>query len=76
MRLEFTVEPYVEGDTPHYVEAAVEVVSASGHSIDVGPFGSTTDLDEASAPDIVAAALRAAFGAGASRVSLQVTRVG
>lgn len=75
MRIEFTIEPWVEGGHPSYVQAALSAAEASGLDIDLGPFGTGVE----GAPDevyrLVPAVLEAAMEAGAERVSLQISWV-
>lgn len=74
LRLEYTVEPFVEGAPGPHVTAALDAASATGLDVEFGPFGTTVagaDADVLSAADRI---VRAAIGAGASRVSLQVVR--
>ena len=75
VRLEFTVEPFTDGAPGPHVRAAIDAVTALGLTADVGPFGTTV---EATGPEVFAAAqalLAAAFGEGATRVSMQATIV-
>jgi uncharacterized protein YqgV (UPF0045/DUF77 family) len=74
LTVEFTVEPFVEGDPGPHVRAAVEAAERSGLAVDVGPFGTTVTGDDEHALAVVDAVVRAAVGAGATRVSLQVVR--
>jgi uncharacterized protein YqgV (UPF0045/DUF77 family) len=74
LRIEFTVEPFVEGNPGPHVQAAVDAARTRGLDVDFGPFGSTADGDDAAVLDGLDAIVRAAIGAGASRVSMQVTR--
>ena len=71
---EFTVEPFVEGEPGPHVQAAVEAALQSGLTVDVGPFGTSVSGDDAAVLATVDAILRAAIGAGATRVVLQVVR--
>jgi uncharacterized protein YqgV (UPF0045/DUF77 family) len=73
LHLEFTIEPFVEGRPGPHVVAAIEAVEALGLTVDFGPFGSSCDADAERMPDVVAAVARAAFGNGATHVSLHVT---
>jgi uncharacterized protein YqgV (UPF0045/DUF77 family) len=75
VRLEFTVEPFTEGRPGPHVRAAVDAVADRGLAADMGPFSTSADADTDAAPDAVAGLLRAAFAEGATRVSLQVTRL-
>jgi len=72
LHLEFMVEPFVEGAPGAHVRAAVEAVSAAGLDVDLGPFGSTAAGDPAAVADALAALTRAAFAAGASRLTVHV----
>ncbi len=72
LHLEFMIEPFVAGRPGAHVRAAVEAASAAGLEVEMGPFGSlaSATLEEiATATDAV---LRAAFAAGATRVTLAV----
>jgi uncharacterized protein YqgV (UPF0045/DUF77 family) len=74
LAVEFTIEPFVEGEPGPHVRAAVDAAERSGLAVDFGPFGTAVEGDD----DAVLAAMddivRAAVAAGASRVSLQVVR--
>jgi hypothetical protein len=74
--LEFTVEPFVEGQPGPHVEAAVEAATAAGADVDFGPFSSRCRVADELMPDVVAAVTRAAFAHGATHVSLHVTAEG
>ncbi|HET6950328.1 MAG TPA: hypothetical protein VFI47_08135 [Acidimicrobiales bacterium] len=39
--VEFTIEPFVEGEPGPHVRAAVDAARASGLAVDFGPFGTT-----------------------------------
>ena len=71
--LEFTIEPFVEGNPGPHVRAAVAAVEALGATVAFGPFGSTCQAPVAAMPEIVAAVVKEAFANGASHVSLHVS---
>jgi uncharacterized protein YqgV (UPF0045/DUF77 family) len=71
--LEFTVEPFVEGNPGPHVRAAVTAVESLGGAVEFGPFGTTCQAPAAVMPDIVAAVVREAFANGATHVSLHVS---
>ena len=75
LRVEFTVEPFTEGSPGPHVAAAVKAAAAHGLDVDFGPFGTSVDGDDASVLNAVDAVVRAAIDAGATRVSLQVSRI-
>jgi uncharacterized protein YqgV (UPF0045/DUF77 family) len=75
MLVEFTVEPFHEGAPGPHVRAAFEAASVTGVEVDFGPFGTTAKGDDAVMLDVVDAVVRAAVGAGATRVTLRVERL-
>lgn len=75
MRIEFTIEPWVEGGHPPYVQAALAAAEASGLPVDLGPFGTGVVGPAAEVYALVPAVLEAAMAAGAGRVSLQISHV-
>jgi uncharacterized protein YqgV (UPF0045/DUF77 family) len=74
LRVEFTVEPFVEGSPGPHVEAALTAARAYGLDVDFGPFGSTIQGDDEVVLSAVDSLVRAAVGAGATRVSVQASR--
>jgi uncharacterized protein YqgV (UPF0045/DUF77 family) len=56
------------------VHAAVEAASAAGLPVDFGPFGSSVEGDDDQVLAAADSVVRAAMAAGATRVSLQITR--
>jgi uncharacterized protein YqgV (UPF0045/DUF77 family) len=74
LRVEFTVEPFVDGEPGPHVLAAVEAARAHGFDVDFGPFGSGVTGDAVAILDAVDDIVRASVSAGATRVSVQVTR--
>lgn len=72
VRLEFFVEPFVEGRPGMHVRAAIDAVEVHGMSVDVGAFGSITSGTPATVAEAVGDLLRVALENGADRVSVQV----
>ncbi|MEP7048602.1 MAG: hypothetical protein ABI949_18065 [Ilumatobacteraceae bacterium] len=73
--LEFTVEPFVEGEPGPHVMSAIEAAQAMGFDIDFGPFGSSCSVPEARAGQVARAVIDAAFANGATHVSLHAERL-
>ena len=73
--LEFTVEPFVEGQPGAHVAAAIQAATDAGADVEVGPFGSSCRAADADMPELVAAITRAAFANGATHLALHVARV-
>lgn len=74
LQLEFTVEPFVEGQPGPHVTAAVNAAEALGGSVEFGPFGSSCRAPDDTMPAVIAELVRAAFANGASHVTVHVAR--
>jgi uncharacterized protein YqgV (UPF0045/DUF77 family) len=74
--LEFTIEPFVEGNPGPHVRAAIEAVGALGVEVEVGPFGTSCTAGTDVIASLVAEVTRAALEHGATHVSLHVTAAG
>ncbi len=75
VRVEFTIEPFVDGAPGRHVRAALEALAAAGIEAEFGPFGSSFDVDHRSL-GALSDAIAAAVEAGATRVSTQVEATG
>lgn len=74
LTLEFTIEPFVEGQPGPHVLSAVAAVEQLGYRVEFGPFGSSCSVPEDRAEVVAAAIFREAFANGASFVSLSAER--
>ncbi len=72
VRVEFTVEPFVDGQPGEHVRAAWRAVEAHGCELAAGPFSSEAEVPEAVVGEVVGDLLRAALDHGATRVTFQV----
>lgn len=72
LRLEFIVEPFVDGHPGPHVTAAVDAVERLGLSVEFGPFGSIVEVPTDRIGTVTAALLDAAYGNGATHVSINV----
>ena len=72
-RLEFFVEPFIEGRPGRHVKAAIDEAAARGLEVQVGPFGSVALGDLEALIDAAGPLLRSALAAGADRISLHLT---
>lgn len=72
--VEFTVEPFVEGQPGPHVTKAVAAVEQHGLTVDFGPFGSTFVVDSERMPQMIADMMRAAYANGATFVNVSVAR--
>jgi uncharacterized protein YqgV (UPF0045/DUF77 family) len=74
VRVEFMVEPFVEGQPGAHVLAAWKAVESHGYELATGPFSAEAEMDTVSVDEVVAAVVKAAFSNGAERVSLHIER--
>ena len=72
--VEFTIEPFVDGQPGRHVTAAVEAAESLGATVEFGPFGSTCTVATDRAGELAAAVIRAALANGATHVSLHAGR--
>lgn len=70
--LEVLVEPFKESAPGPHVSAAVDALTSSGLTPDMGPFATTADGDLDQVLAAVTALLRASFDAGATAIQLRV----
>ena len=76
VRVEFTIEPFVEGRPGEHVTAAIDAARRHGGAVEVGPFGTVCDVDGDTVAPLVGAVVDAALRNGASHVALNVEVVG
>lgn len=72
--LEFTIEPFIEGNPGRHVVSAVEAAQKLVDGVDFGPFGTTCQVPVESAGEVIRAVVDAAFANGATHVSLHAER--
>jgi hypothetical protein len=73
--LEFTIEPFVEGQPGPHVLSAIDAAKALGFEIDFGPFGSSCSVPITAVGQVTKAVLDAAYANGATHVSLHTERL-
>ena len=74
LHAEFTVEPFHAAAPGPHVSAALDAARDAGFDVDFGPLGSTIDGDDGAVIEALATILQRSLAAGATRVSLQVSR--
>lgn len=74
--VEFTIEPFVEGVPGSHVTAAVAAVESHGVNVEFGPFGSSFSVSRVQLPLVIADLMKAAYGNGATFVSVTVGLIG
>ena len=71
-RVEFTIEPFVEGLPGPHVTAPIDALVSLGIDVEIGPFGTGCSVEESRSAEVVAVILRSAFEHGASHVNVDV----
>ena len=74
LTLEFTIEPFVEGQPGPHVLSAVAAVEDLGLEVEFGPFGSACPVTDERVSEVAAAVFGAAFANGATHVTLYAER--
>ena len=75
LRVELTIEPFVEGQPGPHVLAAVAAVEAHGINVEFGPFATEFDADEHIAAIAVSDLVSDAYAHGATHVTLHMEKV-
>lgn len=75
LRLEFTIEPFVEGQPGPHVLSGVAAAEAMGVAVEFGPFGSTCTVAPEQAGAVLGAIVDAAVANGASNVTVDIARL-
>ena len=73
--LEFTIEPFHEGNPGPHVTAAVGAIEALGIEVEFGPFGSSCTVSQTRLTEVSGLIVGQAFANGATHVSLHAERV-
>lgn len=75
LRLEFTIEPFVEGQPGPHVLSGVAAAEAMGVVVEFGPFGSSCTLAAERAGAVLGAIVDAAVANGATNVTVDIARL-
>lgn len=75
IKVEFTIEPFVEGDPPPRVAATVAALEDLGIAVEIGPFGSSFTAPEELIGEAMATLVRVAYANGATHVALDTEAV-
>lgn len=75
VKVEFTIEPWVDGDPPERVNLCIAAIEALGLAVEVGPFGTSFVASVDAASSAVAAMLSTAYAHGATHVSIDVEKI-
>lgn len=75
LRLEFTIEPFVDGQPGPHVLAGVAAAEALGATVEFGPFGSSCTVADADAGAVLAGVVDAAVANGATAIAVAIELV-
>ncbi|MFM8625700.1 MAG: hypothetical protein ACKOCC_01955 [Actinomycetota bacterium] len=75
VKVEFTIEPFVDGDPPVRVTATVEALEQLGITVEIGPFGSSFTVSEDLIGEAMATLVSVAYANGATHVALDTEAV-
>ncbi len=76
VRVEFTVEPFREGELGAHVAAALRSLRSEGYEPEVGPFGNAVEGEAGPLLEAVARAAAASFDAGGSGITVTARATG
>lgn len=75
IRVEFTIEPFVEGRPGPHVLAAIAAVEAHGLTVEFGPFASEFRAEAPMVFSAVSALMSGAYDNGATHVNIHLEKV-
>lgn len=75
LRVEFIIEPFVEGQPGPHVLEAIAAVEELGLAVEFGPFATSFSADAAVVAGAVSNLISRAYAAGATHVSLHIEPV-
>lgn len=70
IKVEFTIEPFTEGDPPERVTRTVAALEALGLSVEIGPFGSSFTVSPGRLAEAMGILASVAHAHGATRVAV------
>lgn len=74
--VEFTVEPFVDGEPGAHVTGAIAAIEAMGLKVEIGPFGSSFLVSADRLGDALDVLVTTAYSHGATRVFIDTQQVG
>lgn len=75
VKVEFTIEPWVDGDPPQRVNECIAAIEALGVVVELGPFGTSFVASSDLAGPAVSAVVTTAYAHGATHVSIDIEKV-
>ncbi len=74
IKVEFTIEPWVDGDPPERVNLCIAAVESFGIKVELGPFGTSFIASSEQVGPAVSAIITTAYAHGATHVSIDVEK--
>ena len=75
LHVEFTVEPFVEGQPGPHVLAAIKAVESHGLKVEFGPFATEFSADASTAAVAISDLIRESYAHGATHVTVHMESV-
>jgi len=72
-RVEFVIEPFIDGAPGSHVRAGIDAIEAKGLTVTMGPFGSTVEGESSVVAPAIGSMVQSAMQDGAERVLVEVT---
>jgi hypothetical protein len=72
IKVEYTIEPFLEGEIPARVTLAAAALEALGISVDIGVFGSSFAVDAARIGEAMSVLTSTAYAHGATHVTIDL----
>lgn len=72
IKVEYTIEPFVEGDIPARVTLAAAALEKLGIAVDIGVFGSSFEVESALVGEALSAVVTTAYAHGATHVTIDL----
>ena len=72
IKVEYTIEPFVEGEIPARVTLAAVALEALGISVDIGVFGSSFVVDSTQVGEAMSVLTSTAYAHGATHVTIDL----
>jgi uncharacterized protein YqgV (UPF0045/DUF77 family) len=75
IKVEYTIEPFVEGEIPARVTLAAAALEALGISVDIGVFGSSFEVDASQVGEAMSVLTSTAYAHGATHVTIDLEEI-
>jgi hypothetical protein len=72
IKVEYTIEPFVEGEIPARVTLAATALESLGISVDIGVFGSSFVVDSSQVGEAMSILTTTAYAHGATHVTIDL----